>query len=112
MNANELPSNANGEMDENEMERVCAEEEQRINAMPESMEKYQRYADLADTYADHDMDNGALRLCAMLTERFSDPANDEERLCLDRAIGCLMALRRSDNEYIWEQSAKLLAPFI
>lgn len=112
MDINELLLNAKNECDEEKLERICTEEEQRINAMPEGMEKYRRYADLADTYIAYDMDNGALRLCDILTQRFLHPANDEERQHLDHAIDCLMALRRSDNDYIWEQSGKLLAPFI
>lgn len=108
MNFKEQILNAKGDLDEESLEQLCVEEEKRINAMPDGMEKYKRYADLADIYIGNDMDNGALRLCDLLAKRFHNPANDEERMCLDHTINCLLALRRSDNEYIWEQSAKLI----
>lgn len=107
-----LSINAKDDLDEERLERICAEEERCINAMPDGIEKFKSYAALAETYIDNDMDNGALRLCAILTKHLQHPANAEEKLCLERAVNCLMALRRSDNEFIWEQSGKLLDAFI
>jgi len=53
-------------------------------------------------------DNAALRKLETFCDSLDDMTNEQRELFIDRAGRTLIALRRTDNEYVWERTGHLL----
>lgn len=76
-----------------------------------TLSDYRQMIERGNYCVEHDFDNEALRLFSEVCRALSEPTNDAEaELYMDAAAG-LMALRQTDNEYVWEQSGPLLSDY-
>lgn len=94
-------------MTDEELEVWGSQEEKGIRAMTDSMAKYRRAVELAETYIENDADNGALRVLSGIinTLRYSEEPESDE--LFRRACQGLMALTHTDNDYVAEQAGEL-----
>lgn len=99
-------------MTTDELEKWGHQEEKAIKAMPETMAKYRRAVELAETYIENNGDNGALRVLSAIidTLRFSpEPESDE---LFQRACQGLIALHNSDNDNVADKAGEIYSALL
>lgn len=95
-----------------ELEERGSEIEKAIGEMPESMDKYSRYVELAEAYIMNDCDNGALRVFSGIIDTLCYSEEPESEELFQRTCQGLVALHNSDNDYVAEKAGEVFSEYL
>lgn len=73
---------------------------------------YRKLLERGQFCVENDLDNEALRIFKDVFTKFSNPTTGEECELYATAAEGLMALRSTDNDYIWEQTGPLISQYL